>query len=260
MQNKLGNFYSWNIYSENLAIKKCDKSFFEYGSSGVPKQICWFWKADTLTNGEKRSLVFEYDGQEYTAILSKKAMSDRVGLLWGSELKEKLLKAQYECQKNCMAFWRVGVDRYVIYFCDEGIDSSLSNEERYIKSLTFEKLKKIALKRSAKKAADEKEVIVTQRKRDPYITEYARLCADGICQLCDNPAPFKRPNGEPYLESHHIIWLSDGGEDTVENTVALCPNCHRKMHVVSLEEDVKALMEKKRMLRDFGIVISKRQE
>ncbi|WP_296863638.1 HNH endonuclease [Thermosyntropha sp.] len=32
--------------------------------------------------------------------------------------------------------------------------------------------------------------------------------------------------GEP-----HIEWLSRGGTDTIDNTVALCPNCHRKMHV-----------------------------
>jgi len=25
--------------------------------------------------------------------------------------------------------------------------------------------------------------------------------------------------------------LAEGGPDTVENTVALCPNCHRRCHV-----------------------------
>lgn len=24
-------------------------------------------------------------------------------------------------------------------------------------------------------------------------------------------------------------WLSNDGEDTIDNTIALCPNCHRKM-------------------------------
>ena len=50
-----------------------------------------------------------------------------------------------------------------------------------------------------------------------------------------------RKNGEPYLETHHIVWLSEGGEDSIENTVALCPNCHRKMHVVNLQEDIDKL-------------------
>ena len=55
------------------------------------------------------------------------------------------------------------------------------------------------------------------------------------------PAPFKDKNGNPYLENHHVEWLSKGGEDTIDNAVALCPNCHKKMHILDDEEDVKAL-------------------
>ncbi len=78
--------------------------------------------------------------------------------------------------------------------------------------------------------------------RDRYISEYAKRRAHGICQLCGQPAPFVKKNGEPFLETHHIIWLADGGEDSLENTVALCPNCHRKMHECNLEEDVDKLL------------------
>ena len=42
-------------------------------------------------------------------------------------------------------------------------------------------------------------------------------------------APFARADGDAYLATHHVVWLAQGGSDTVENTVALCPNCHRKM-------------------------------
>lgn len=31
-------------------------------------------------------------------------------------------------------------------------------------------------------------------------------------------------------EVHHKVPLSAGGDDTVENAIALCPNCHRKAH------------------------------
>lgn len=77
--------------------------------------------------------------------------------------------------------------------------------------------------------------------RNKYISAYAKRRAHGICQLCENPAPFSDPNGEPYLESHHIDWLSDDGEDSIYNVVALCPNCHKKMHVLDLEEDIEKL-------------------
>lgn len=55
----------------------------------------------------------------------------------------------------------------------------------------------------------------------------------GFAQLCGNFAPFNDSEGKPYLESHHIIWLSKGGADSIDNTVALCPNCHKKMHIVN---------------------------
>lgn len=78
--------------------------------------------------------------------------------------------------------------------------------------------------------------------RNPYVTEYAKIRANGICQLCDNLAPFLKDNNELYLETHHIVWLSKGGQDTIDNTIALCPNCHRKIHELDLEENRNKLI------------------
>ena len=76
--------------------------------------------------------------------------------------------------------------------------------------------------------------------RDPYVAEYAKRRANGRCQLCNQPAPFT-VGGEPFLESHHIVWLSHGGPDTITNTVALCPNCHRRMHALDRRTDRQRL-------------------
>lgn len=73
--------------------------------------------------------------------------------------------------------------------------------------------------------------------RDPAVAEYTKRLAAGICDLCREPAPFKGRGGEPYLECHHVQWLAKGGADTLENTVALCPNCHRKMHIHNNQAD-----------------------
>ena len=55
--------------------------------------------------------------------------------------------------------------------------------------------------------------------------------ANGVCEKCEQPAPFiRRSDRTPYLEVHHRTPLADGGEDTVENAIALCPNCHREAH------------------------------
>ena len=55
--------------------------------------------------------------------------------------------------------------------------------------------------------------------------------ANGVCGRCKKPAPFNRAkDNTPYLEVHHKIRLADKGEDTVENSIALCPTCHRRVH------------------------------
>ena len=65
--------------------------------------------------------------------------------------------------------------------------------------------------------------------------------AKGKCDLCTNFAPFMNKENLPYLEEHHIKSLSKGGDDLPSNCVALCPNCHRKMHSLDLESDVNKL-------------------
>jgi 5-methylcytosine-specific restriction protein A len=67
--------------------------------------------------------------------------------------------------------------------------------------------------------------------RNPDVVAEVLMRANGLCERCERPAPFLRlSDGSPYLESHHTIRLADEGPDTVENTVALCPNCHRETH------------------------------
>lgn len=77
--------------------------------------------------------------------------------------------------------------------------------------------------------------------RSAEVVKATRKSANGICQFCNQPAPFLDEKGNPYLEVHHIIWLSRGGEDSTANTVALCPNCHTRMHILDKAEDVEKL-------------------
>jgi|GEM_PF-6136575 len=83
--------------------------------------------------------------------------------------------------------------------------------------------------------------------RSIYVAEFTRRRARGVCELCGMQAPFKKPDGTPFLEVHHIEWLAIGGEDRVTNTAALCPNCHRRVHILC---DIKDLMNLK-LLREM---------
>ena len=69
---------------------------------------------------------------------------------------------------------------------------------------------------------------IYQRSRE--VRAYVLARANGICECCSQPAPFKRSAGEPYLEPHHIRRLSDGGPDHPAHVAAICPNCHREVH------------------------------
>lgn len=59
---------------------------------------------------------------------------------------------------------------------------------------------------------------------------FALRSADGVCQGCEEEAPFIGKNREPFLEVHHLHRLSDGGPDKPDNVIAICPNCHRRRH------------------------------
>lgn len=78
----------------------------------------------------------------------------------------------------------------------------------------------------------------TQLERDPKVVAWVLENAKGVCECCDKPAPFSSVNG-PFLEVHHVWSLAQGGPDTTDNAVALCPNCHRELHL-GLEGKTKA--------------------
>ena len=135
--------------------------------------------------------------------------------------------------------------------CERYIDQETAqtwheNKQKQAKKLSMDELKHRALKSNPKSNAYK--TTVQQYVRSAYVVEYAKRLANGICQLCEQPAPFKDKKSMPYLETHHIVWLARGGEDTIFNTVALCPNCHRRMHVLDLEEDKTKLLSKIKLL------------
>lgn len=77
---------------------------------------------------------------------------------------------------------------------------------------------------------------------------------------------FENKNGEPYLESHHLIPLKASKAffpinlDIAANLVPLCPSCHAKLHHGSYDEKVvilRILYDKRiKSLNENGIFIS----
>ena len=57
---------------------------------------------------------------------------------------------------------------------------------------------------------------------NPLVIAERLALAGGKCERCGK---------ETYLEVHHIKSLREEGEDTLANTIALCPNCHKEIHL-----------------------------
>jgi DNA-binding XRE family transcriptional regulator len=73
---------------------------------------------------------------------------------------------------------------------------------------------------------------------NPNIINEVFLRAKGVCESCKQPAPFNRASdNSPYLEVHHILPLSTGGADSSANVMAVCPNCHKKLHFGKPDSD-----------------------
>lgn len=73
--------------------------------------------------------------------------------------------------------------------------------------------------------------LVEYRARSAAVHRYALARAGGICECCDLAAPFENDAGVPYLEVHHLRRLADDGPDAPGNVAAVCPNCHRALHL-----------------------------
>ncbi|WP_225501877.1 HNH endonuclease [Vibrio vulnificus] len=127
--------------------------------------------------------------------------------------QDKLFPTANETIKESQAEYKVTFENEV----NESLNDSSENRQRRLAS------------RSTKPKVVYR--LVQDYRRDPDVVAEALYRAEGFCEKCKEKAPFiKRSNGEPYLEVHHIIPLSQGGLDSLENVISLCPNCHREIH------------------------------
>jgi 5-methylcytosine-specific restriction protein A len=81
-------------------------------------------------------------------------------------------------------------------------------------------------------------------QRSQFIIQQAK----GVCEYCGELG-FLLPDGNHYLEAHHIIALAKQGPDTVDNVIALCPSDHREAHYgverVKLENEMIEIIKRR---------------
>ena len=127
---------------------------------------------------------------------------------------------------------RSGVERKAIVFelrALEAVVEKVANEH-FPSGSSLGELRTLAMAAGAERSrvTSRHERTAYQRSRD--IRNYVLARARGNCEGCKEQAPFLRPDGTPYLEPHHLRRISDGGPDHPAHVIALCPNCHRRVH------------------------------
>lgn len=203
----------------NLERDESSNQLAEFYTPLLDHGVLWRQK-----NGNVICTAMPY-GDEESITESFYKMVEKFG--YPDTVKMKFLDDIYRFRTNgaCM----------IVIYCDlveEPFNSECTDDELYRKAIqhsSFGKLRQTGT--------------TNTYVRNKYVSEYAKRRAHGICQLCGNPAPFIDLDGKPFLETHHIIWLAKGGADSIGNTAALCPNCHRKMHILNLKEDVEKLLK-----------------
>jgi hypothetical protein len=79
---------------------------------------------------------------------------------------------------------------------------------------------------------------ISSIERDPKVKAWVIQQANGKCEYCQETG-FIKDNGRHYMEAHHLRPLAEHGSDTTRNTVAVCPNCHKKLHFAECREKIR---------------------
>lgn len=99
------------------------------------------------------------------------------------------------------------------------------------KSLNDTREKRLSRLQEASKIPEQIQIISKGFKRNSDVIVEVLRRAKGKCEYCNSSAPFiRKKDNTPYLEIHHKKTLADNGEDSIENTIAVCPNCHKYLH------------------------------
>ena len=188
-------------------------------------------------------LVYHYTCQDSLSMIFDKPLNDARKLLlkngknWGEgpvfEINKKIFNDIIKKAK----------DENLILSCNnkfnslmEELNKKITNKETAIESTFEDDVENLIISGQLSEPEGntnpkQKEVISYQYERDPKVAAYILQKAKGICHDCNQPGPFiSKKTNLPFLEVHHEKSLSDNGNDTTKNTVALCPNCHRKRH------------------------------
>lgn len=166
-----------------------------------------------------------YRPPRYWYVLSTKGKSYPAKAIWALAIKKS--PGQFKTRDARIGFVELKyslIDNRATLDCND-FDTEVEKSQYDTKENRLNRLKQ------APKKPEVEYTISKSFKRNADVVAEVLSRAKGICEKCELPAPFlKKKDKSPFLEVHHIQQLANGGDDTVENAIALCPNCHRECH------------------------------
>ena len=120
-------------------------------------------------------------------------------------------------------------DNHHIFIYNLSQGTNYETEDNIVKQVDINLLKNKAININTKPHKVVQKIYTYPRNNT--LKNYIKRRSNYSCEMPDcNYMAFTKETGEKYIEIHHIIPLSEGGEDSISNTVSLCPNCHRELH------------------------------
>jgi 5-methylcytosine-specific restriction endonuclease McrA len=150
---------------------------------------------------------------------------------FGIKRKSEFVSLMIEIQET------LSKDSEILINMNEDYSYKIVNPIEYGFEIDIEKLTKISLNAYQQNIVSRKrDSSLIQNLKTFYFTNYLNSSNLLKCDCCQETT-FKTTNNYPYIEFHHLIPFStDNGPDHYLNLFGLCPNCHRKMHFLNVED------------------------
>jgi hypothetical protein len=113
----------------------------------------------------------------------------------------------------------------------EALDDEVSRLEGALQKQSYEALLALYASKPKKTLPKRRSANTNAFDRDPLVVVITKRRALYKCEIAECAAPtFLGREGKPYVETHHLVPLAEGGIDTPENTACLCAIHHRELH------------------------------
>ena len=243
---------SWTLLDDGRLIKHLGYTAFNHKTFVIPQDFYHFFNI----KDENTALSLSYQSKKYETNLRwawAKSPLPLIRIRWSSEFAS-ILKRKFPRWKslqpntNPLDMWMVfeKTDTDSLFKVDLIQGDTLESEKMIFEAEVSRILQNLPNKKpEGAKEPKRKKTAVEQITRDSHVHAWVLKNSNGKCECCSKPAPFSKEDGKQYLEIHHIKRLADGGSDTVQNAIAVCPNCHRELHYGARKDVlVEELLEK----------------